>query len=57
MLRSLAVLGLLSLLAARVSAYYVPGTYPEEWNVGDVLEGESGVGSPRPLVACFLRNR
>ena len=35
---------LLALAAAATHAYYVPGTYPQEFWPGDVIQGERGPG-------------
>ena len=42
MLRTGGLLALLCCLQA-VSAYYLPGTYPQEFLVGDVIQGERGL--------------
>ena len=41
MLRTGRFLALLCCLQA-ASAYYLPGTYPQEFLVGDVIQGEEG---------------
>ena len=41
MLRTAGLLALLCCLRA-ASGYYLPGTYPQEFLVGDVIQGERG---------------
>lgn len=38
--RAAVLVALLACLAAPAAAYYLPGTYPKEFFVGDVLPGE-----------------
>lgn len=39
---------LLAGLIGIASAYYVPGTYPQEFNVGDQLQGAGADSRERP---------
>lgn len=54
--RLLAVAALL-LLAGAARAYYLPGTYPQEFLIGDVIQGEwtRGAGDCRPVACSDLR--
>lgn len=54
--RRLLAVAALVLLAGAAQAYYLPGTYPQEFLIGDVIQGEwtraAGVAGLSPEVIC-----